>query len=149
MFPGSLSDFEKWAREQSLLELFDTGGEKTHMYDDMEGKQLLVFTCLVSSVFASSVYDVENIHVENEDGTTQTFEIKRLEPVNGEACASCSQYTANSSPRLAPIRSNVFIAVGEVATECGKYFIFKRMVNLYYAHERMYIIHLCFRIHVK
>lgn len=88
--------------------------------DDMEGKQLLVFTCLVSCLFAINVYDLENIHVENEDGTTQIFEVKRLEPMSGEACAICSQNTVNSSPRLAPIRSNVFIAVGEVATECGK-----------------------------
>lgn len=84
----------------------------------MEGKQLLVFTCLVSCLFAINVYDLENIHVENEDGTTQIFEVKRLEPMSGEACAICSQNTVNSSPRLAPIRSNVFIAVGEVATEC-------------------------------
>lgn len=86
----------------------------------MEGKQLLVFTCLVSCLFANNVYDLENIHVENEDGTTQIFEVKRLEPMSGEACAICSQNTVNSSPRLAPIRSNVFIAVGEVSTECGK-----------------------------
>ncbi|XP_048734354.1 tetratricopeptide repeat protein 13-like isoform X2 [Ostrea edulis] len=84
----------------------------------MEGKRLLVFTCLVSCLYASNVYDIENIHVENEDGTTQVFEVKRLEPVNGESCVICSQNIVNSSPRLAPIRSNVFIAVGEVTTDC-------------------------------
>ncbi|XP_062603404.1 tetratricopeptide repeat protein 13-like [Saccostrea cucullata] len=84
----------------------------------MEGRLLLVFTCLVSCLFANNVYDVEKFQVENEDGTTQIFEVKRLEPVNGESCAICSQNTVNSSPRLTPIRSNVFIAVGEVATDC-------------------------------
>lgn len=94
--------------------------EERNSNDDMEGKRLLVFTCLVSCLYASNVYDIENIHVENEDGTTQVFEVKRLEPVNGESCVICSQNIVNSSPRLAPIRSNVFIAVGEVTTDCGK-----------------------------
>ncbi|KAK3093376.1 hypothetical protein FSP39_014746 [Pinctada imbricata] len=79
---------------------------------------LFLLTLLVPSTKLDPMCDVANVQVENEDGTFQVFEVKRLEPVVGETCVFCSQKPVNSVPRPTQLRTNVFISAGEVSTKC-------------------------------
>lgn len=80
--------------------------------------QLLLTFCAFK-VKVGQMCDVANVQVENEDGVIQVFEVKRLEPVKGDTCASCSQQAVNAGPRLSGLGSSVFLTIGEAAPECG------------------------------
>ncbi|OWF38627.1 Tetratricopeptide repeat protein 13 [Mizuhopecten yessoensis] len=79
---------------------------------------LFVFACIVLSNHAEQSCGIANVQVENEDGTTQVFEVKGLEPVKGESCSICALKPVNFVPQLTALQSNVFLAVGEVASQC-------------------------------
>lgn len=79
---------------------------------------LFMFACFMLSNQAEHSCGFAHVQVENEDGTTQVFEVKRLEPVKAESCSLCSLKPVNSIPRLTPLQSNVFLAVGEVNSLC-------------------------------
>lgn len=68
--------------------------------------------------------DVANVKVENEDGRTQTFEMKRLESANGETCALCAYPAVNNAPELSVLKSQLtlYISDKELSPECGKLF---------------------------
>ncbi|XP_060081664.1 tetratricopeptide repeat protein 13-like [Ylistrum balloti] len=89
------------------------------LVDDMAVRLLLfVFSCIVLGNHAEQSCGIANVQVENEDGTTQVFEVKRLEPVKGESCSLCTLKPVNFVPRLTALESNVFLAVGEVVSQC-------------------------------
>ncbi|VDI27895.1 Hypothetical predicted protein [Mytilus galloprovincialis] len=79
--------------------------------------QLLLTFCAFK-VKVGQMCDVANVQVENEDGVIQVFEVKRLEPVKGDTCGSCSQQAVNAGPRLSGLGSSVFLTIGEAAPEC-------------------------------
>ncbi|XP_063430079.1 tetratricopeptide repeat protein 13-like [Mytilus trossulus] len=79
--------------------------------------QLLLTFCAFK-VKVCQMCDVANVQVENEDGVIQVFEVKRLEPVKGDTCGSCSQQAVNAGPRLSGLGSSVFLTIGEAAPEC-------------------------------
>ena len=66
--------------------------------------------------------EVANVKVENEDGRTQTFEMKKLESVEGEACALCAHPAVNSAPKFTALKSHIILSVSdkELSTDCGK-----------------------------
>ena len=80
---------------------------------------LLYMLSLVSMIKLDQTCDIANVQVENEDGTMQVFEVKRLEPVKADTCVLCSQRPVNSVPRPTQLRTNVYITSGEIATSCG------------------------------
>jgi len=84
---------------------------------------LYFIACFVLVVQTDEKCGIANVQVENEDGTTQVFEVKKLEPVKEESCVLCDLKPVNSVPGLTVLRSNVFVAIGEASLECGIVFM--------------------------
>jgi hypothetical protein len=66
--------------------------------------------------------EVANVKVESEDGRTQTFEMKRLESVKGEACSLCAFPAVNNAPELSALKSQLtlYISDKELSPDCGE-----------------------------
>ncbi|XP_045174282.2 tetratricopeptide repeat protein 13-like isoform X2 [Mercenaria mercenaria] len=57
--------------------------------------------------------EVANVKVESEDGRTQTFEMKRLESVKGEACSLCAFPAVNNAPELSALKSQLTLYISD------------------------------------
>ncbi|KAL3874146.1 hypothetical protein ACJMK2_037197 [Sinanodonta woodiana] len=64
--------------------------------------------------------EVANIQVESEDGRTQTFEMKKMEPRRGDYCLSCSRPSLSSAPHVTTLRSKLILSIAdkEISSEC-------------------------------
>ena len=95
--------------------------------DDMARVKVLLLLCfctvLVShlSQQAELMCEVANVKVESEDGRTQMFEMKKLEPVKGEACTLCAHPAVNLAPQISALKSQLILTVAdkELSPECG------------------------------
>ncbi|KAK7508270.1 hypothetical protein BaRGS_00000509 [Batillaria attramentaria] len=87
-------------------------------------KTILVFACFELIVGTDQVCEVANVHIENEDGSHQVFELKNLEPAQSGAYVLCSNRQGQHTPAgPAPwtesaLRFNVMLTPGEVVTAC-------------------------------
>lgn len=80
---------------------------------------VVVLSCVVFTFQSENSCGIANVQVENEDGTTQVFEVKKLQPMKGDSCVTCHLTPVNSVPTLTPLQSNIVISVGEVTSACG------------------------------
>ena len=84
---------------------------------------------------ADLMCEIANVEVESEDGRTQTFEMKKLESVNGEACSLCAHPAMNSAPEFTALKSHIILSVAdkEISNECGKTFnAFDVIISLFF-----------------
>ena len=74
-----------------------------------------------SALQAELMCEVANVKVESEDGRTQMFEMKKLEPTKGEACTLCAHPAVNLAPQISTLKSQLILSVAdkEMSSECG------------------------------
>ena len=73
---------------------------------------------------AELMCEVANVKVESEDGRTQMFEMKKIEPTSkGEACSLCSHPSVNLAPQISALKSQLILSVAdkELSPACGIY----------------------------
>ena len=82
---------------------------------------LLSFYGIFSAFHAELMCEVANVKVESEDGRTQMFEMKKLEPTKGEACTLCAHPAVNLAPQISALKSQLVLSVAdkELSPECG------------------------------
>ena len=87
---------------------------------------LLVFCVFPLTVRLELMCEVANVKVENEDGRTQTFEMKKLDSSKGESCSLCAYPAVNNAPELTALKSSLILQISdkELSPDCGKYVIY-------------------------
>ncbi|XP_050404456.1 tetratricopeptide repeat protein 13 isoform X2 [Patella vulgata] len=82
---------------------------------------VLFIFCLLLNVLAEAdqVCDIANVQIENEDGSRQVFELKRLLPQKDSPCLLCSGNDPGIRTwEITPLSFNVVLSQGELINEC-------------------------------
>ena len=104
--------------------LSEKRNHKRLLNDDMARVKVLLmlsFYGIFSAFHAELMCEVANVKVESEDGRTQMFEMKKLEPTKGEACTLCAHPAVNLTPQISALKSQLILSVAdkELSSECG------------------------------
>jgi len=80
---------------------------------------LTFLACIAPVIPVDLMCDVANVKVESEDGRTQTFEMKKLEP-KGDSCSLCGYPAVNNAPDLTALKANLvlYISDKELSSSC-------------------------------